>query len=90
MTVAEELYKEGWQEGREEGREQGREEGREQGREEGQRRSVLAALEARFGIVPPDVRQKVLSLRLERELSQAIKRAVTCGSLADFISSSES
>jgi predicted transposase YdaD len=76
MTVAEELYDQGWQ--------KGRQEGRYEGQLEGQQKAVLSALETRFGVIPLDIMARIAAMTNDDELSQAMRRAITCASVLEF------
>jgi len=66
------------------GREEGRVEGREEGRVEAVRESILEVLEARLGVVPPEVRQRLTELEEIGQLKRLLRQAGTCATLAEF------
>ena len=62
----------------------GREEGREEGRLEAVRESILEVLEARFGVAPLELRQRLTQLDRFDQLKQLLRQAGTCATLAEF------
>ena len=60
------------------------EEGKELGQEEGVRESVLEALEVRFGLVPPDVEERMRRIQGKRTLEGLLRRAILVESLEAF------
>jgi len=64
------------------------EKGRQEGRQEAGQNAVLDILDARFGIIPEAVTQKVRGLADESALRQASRLAATATSLADFLARS--
>ena len=74
---------EGLSQGREEGRHEGREEGRHEGRE-GLRRSILMALEVRFGVEPAEWEAKLSTIREFAKLQEVLKAAMLAASLDEF------
>lgn len=66
------------------GRKEGRKEGRQEGRLQTLREDILDILEARFGEVPGEVREKIETLSDEARLKSLHRRAALTSSLEDF------
>ena len=64
--------------------EEGRQKGLEEGRQEGVRSVVLSLIEQRFGIVPPEVRQRVESLHDLAALNRLAKRILLVSSIDEL------
>jgi flagellar biosynthesis/type III secretory pathway protein FliH len=73
-----EAIEEGVKQGREGGLQKGREEGLQKGREEGLARSVIDIYEARFDVMPADLRAIVESTHDEETLRGWLRLAGTC------------
>lgn len=67
----------------EKGREEGREKGREEGLVEGMRRMLLSQLTAKFGDLPDEVRERVLSLS-GGALESVLDRVLTAARLEEL------
>jgi len=74
---------EGRAEGRDEGRAEGRDEGRAEGRDEGTRETLRRFIQARFGVVPPAVEQRIAAAE-RATLDQLIERAAVVQTIDDL------
>ncbi len=63
-----------------------REEGRQEGRQEGSQKAVLAVLEARFGDLPEDIKNRILEFKDETALEELTKAAATASTFSEFLS----
>lgn len=70
----------GWLEGKEEGREEGKEEGIDEGERLGKVKSLLMLLDAKFGSVAPEIRERVLGLA-SSEVDKRLLQLVTAESI---------
>ena len=61
-----------------------KQEGREEGREEGCAKTIVAFLEARFGLVPESISDAVRAINDLEVLNHLTKIAAKCESLAEF------
>ncbi len=61
--------------------------GNDQGILQARQAAIVDALETRFGVVSPDIRQKVQVLRDEDILRNGLRAAVSSASLEDFVRS---
>jgi hypothetical protein len=91
MTLAQKLRQDGIQEGIKTGELKGREDGRMEGLHAGtlaaSRRSVLEALDLRFGAIPDGLRDSLIAIADPEKLRVLLRAAIVSDSLESFVES---